>query len=168
MGTTQSGLEQLRKQFRDNNANYKRTLITVVFSQDYVVDNCLEFGNFNNIGHRPCLRSEKINFKKGEQFKSVNFDISSMGIQDDVNLIYSSVGMNYNGKNLRIPFSQVNIIDVKSVSQSEAKDFTQNLSVVEAPKNVVTEQTFLQKNKTNLLIVGALVLGYLAYKKFNK
>ena len=27
---------------------------------------------------------------------------------------------------------------------------------------------FLQKNKTNLLIVGALVLGYLAYKKFNK
>jgi len=28
--------------------------------------------------------------------------------------------------------------------------------------------SFLQKNKTNLLIVGALVLGYLAYKKFNK
>jgi hypothetical protein len=27
---------------------------------------------------------------------------------------------------------------------------------------------FLQKNKTNLLIVGALILGYLAYKKFNK
>jgi hypothetical protein len=27
---------------------------------------------------------------------------------------------------------------------------------------------FLQKNKTNLLILGALVLGYLAYKKFNK
>jgi hypothetical protein len=27
--------------------------------------------------------------------------------------------------------------------------------------------SFLQKNKTNLLIVGALVLGYLAYKKFN-
>ena len=28
--------------------------------------------------------------------------------------------------------------------------------------------SFLQKNKTNLLIVGALILGYLAYKKFNK
>jgi hypothetical protein len=29
-------------------------------------------------------------------------------------------------------------------------------------------ESFLQKNKTNLLIIGALVLGYLAYKKFNK
>jgi hypothetical protein len=28
--------------------------------------------------------------------------------------------------------------------------------------------SFLQKNKTNLLIVGALILGYIAYKKFNK
>ena len=32
----------------------------------------------------------------------------------------------------------------------------------------VEPQTFLQKNKTNLLIIGVLVLGYLAYKKFNK
>jgi hypothetical protein len=32
----------------------------------------------------------------------------------------------------------------------------------------VTPQTFLQKNKTNLLIVGALVLGYFAYKKYKK
>jgi hypothetical protein len=29
-------------------------------------------------------------------------------------------------------------------------------------------QGFLQKHKTNLLILGGLVLGYLAYKKFNK
>jgi hypothetical protein len=32
----------------------------------------------------------------------------------------------------------------------------------------VTPETFLQKNKTNLLIVGVLVLGYLAYKKYKK
>lgn len=32
----------------------------------------------------------------------------------------------------------------------------------------VLPQTFLEKNKTNLLIFGALVLGYLAFKKFNK
>ena len=32
----------------------------------------------------------------------------------------------------------------------------------------VAPQTFLQKNKTNLLIVGALVIGYFAYKKFYK
>jgi len=34
--------------------------------------------------------------------------------------------------------------------------------------SLVSEATTLQKNKTNLLILGALVLGYLAYKKFNK
>ena len=36
------------------------------------------------------------------------------------------------------------------------------------PNTDVAPQTFLEKNKTNLLIVGVLVLGYLAYKKFNK
>ena len=32
----------------------------------------------------------------------------------------------------------------------------------------VAPQTFLDKNKTNLLILGGLVIAYLAYKKFNK
>ena len=32
----------------------------------------------------------------------------------------------------------------------------------------LTPKGFLEKNKTNLLILGGLVLGYLAYKKFNK
>jgi hypothetical protein len=32
----------------------------------------------------------------------------------------------------------------------------------------VAPQTFLQKNKTNLLIAGVLVLGYFAYKKLKK
>jgi len=50
-------------------------------------------------------------------------------------------------------------------------------SIFEVPNSVVTEQilttdvsgeTFLQKHKNHLLIVGVLVLGYLAYKKFNK
>jgi hypothetical protein len=40
--------------------------------------------------------------------------------------------------------------------------------IFQVPENVVSKQTFLEKNKTNLLIVGALVLGYLAYKKLNK
>ena len=50
-------------------------------------------------------------------------------------------------------------------------------SIFEVPNSVVTEQTlitdasgetFLKKHKNHLLILGALVLGYLAYKKFNK
>ncbi len=30
------------------------------------------------------------------------------------------------------------------------------------------QQSFLKKHKTHLLIAGAVVLGYLAYKKFKK
>jgi hypothetical protein len=37
-----------------------------------------------------------------------------------------------------------------------------------AENTVLAPETFLQKNKTNLLIAGALVLGYLAYKKYKK
>jgi len=33
---------------------------------------------------------------------------------------------------------------------------------------VIKSQSFIEKNKTNLLIVGAVVLGYFAYKKFIK
>jgi hypothetical protein len=170
-------LEELRKISQENNGNFKATLITVIFNQDYVKDNCLEFGNYNNIGHRPCLKFEKINFKKGQEFKTVNFDIQEWGVQRDIKIDYSSININYNGKNINIPISKVNIINAKSISQSEAND----LSVYNVTTPVPTQsdktnpdntnvapQTFLEKNKTNLLILGALVLGYLAYKKFNK
>ena len=40
--------------------------------------------------------------------------------------------------------------------------------VFQVPEMLVREQTFLEKNKTNLLILGGLVIAYLAYKKFNK
>jgi hypothetical protein len=49
--------------------------------------------------------------------------------------------------------------------------------VFSIPDNIVIDQsllptqvnqTFLQKHKNHLLIAGALVLGYFAYKKFNK
>jgi hypothetical protein len=49
--------------------------------------------------------------------------------------------------------------------------------VFSIPDNIVIEQSllptqvtqsFLQKHKNHLLIVGALVLAYFAYKKFNK
>ena len=36
------------------------------------------------------------------------------------------------------------------------------------PSADVAPQTFLEKHKNHLLIVGALVIGYFAYKKFNK
>ncbi len=39
---------------------------------------------------------------------------------------------------------------------------------ITTPSTDVAPQTFLEKNKTNLLILGGLVIAYLAYKKFNK
>ena len=50
-------------------------------------------------------------------------------------------------------------------------------AIFEVPEIAVTEQTlttdvapptFFEEHKNHLLLVGALVLGYLAYKKFNK
>jgi hypothetical protein len=50
-------------------------------------------------------------------------------------------------------------------------------AIFEVPEIAVTEQalktdasgeTFLQKHKNHLLIAGVLVIGYFAYKKFNK
>jgi hypothetical protein len=35
-------------------------------------------------------------------------------------------------------------------------------------ENLILNQTFLQKHQNHLLIAGALVIGYFAYKKFNK
>jgi len=68
------------------------------------------------------------------------------------------------------------IITTSQALQEDGTKFD-GKSIFEVPEIAVTEQTlatdasgetFLQKHKTNLLILGALVLGYLAYKKFNK
>jgi|694.fasta_scaffold00162_63 hypothetical protein len=40
-------------------------------------------------------------------------------------------------------------------------------SYLEVPKEYLT-QSFFQQHKNHLLILGGLVLGYLAFKKFNK
>jgi hypothetical protein len=48
-------------------------------------------------------------------------------------------------------------------------------AIFEVPEEAVTEQTlsstgqtFFQKHKNHLILVGVLVLGYFAFKKFNK
>ena len=50
--------------------------------------------------------------------------------------------------------------DILELSSDHISDSNQNTGLV--------SQTFIQKQKNHLLIAGALVLGYLAYKKFNK
>jgi hypothetical protein len=61
--------------------------------------------------------------------------------------------------------------DIKIITPNnflEDGTFVYYKGVFQVPERIVSEQTFLQKNKTNLLIAGVLVLGYLAYKKFKK
>jgi hypothetical protein len=63
------------------------------------------------------------------------------------------------------PYSLYPNADIKELtSVTEQKGLGANY-----PDNTdVAPQTFLEKNKTNLLILGGLVIAYLAYKKFNK
>jgi len=96
-------------------------------------------------------------FKKGDVFEGEKF-IQSVGVETGSTPRYG----------VRITTPEASMVDG---TKFEGK------SIFEVPDSVVTEQTlttdtsgetFLQKNKTNLLIIGVLVLGYLAYKKFNK
>jgi hypothetical protein len=99
----------------------------------------------------------KYSFKKGDVFEGEKF-IQSVGVETGSTPRY--------GVRITTP----------EASHLRGTKFD-GKSIFEVPDSVVTEQTlttdtsgetFLQKNKTNLLIIGVLVLGYLAYKKFNK
>ena len=70
-----------------------------------------------------------------------------------------SVGSNPMGGRVDMPCRNNGGVSKNQQGVNEVKP---NLSTL---KN---NETFLQKNKNNLLIVGVLVLGYLAYKKFKK
>jgi hypothetical protein len=70
-------------------------------------------------------------------------------------------------------------ITIEKVSENtpvtlDAKIIPKNVSSNQSMQNIssgitnVVPETFLQKHKNHLLILGGLVLGYLAFKKFNK
>jgi hypothetical protein len=64
--------------------------------------------------------------------------------------------------------------ELELVSDDSKVTLDKNVKVVTNQNSASTQsaelvpQTFLQKHKNHLLIVGAVVIGYLAYKKFNK
>ena len=99
----------------------------------------------------------KYSFKKGDVFEGEKFIIS----------IGSETGST--------PRYNVNITTPEALKLDGTKWSGQ--AIFEVPEIAVTEQalktdasgeTFLQKHKNHLLIAGALVIGYFAYKKFNK
>ena len=89
---------------------------------------------------------ETINYKKGDSFTGLTLTLSSDKKQ---------VVANQGNFSVSIPVENFTILndDGTPINTSSAD---------------VDTESFLQKNKTNLLIIGALVLGYFAYKKFNK
>ena len=96
---------------------------------------------------------ETINYKKGDILGGLSLSLSS-----DKKQVISNMG-NYT---VQIPVEYLTIMNddgTISVTNSNS-DSNQN--------SKLDSQTFLQKHKNHLLIAGALVLGYLAYKKFNK
>jgi len=143
--------KDLDKQFQDalneqkalNNTS--NLVLKYVFNQDYEaigtnpIDNNLTDQSSYKLKHQ---------FKKGDVFDGRKISI---------------------GENQNSTKSQY-IIEINSDYHNLNEDgsFSNLKGIFQVPENIVSEQTFLQKHKNHLLIAGALVLGYLAYKKFNK
>jgi len=115
-----------------------------IFNQDYdaigsnFVDKNRTISEYVKLTHK---------FKKGEVFEG--------------KLVPINAGINPEAKAYNIEIITPN-------NFTEDGRFFMYKGIFQVPEMLVREQTFLEKNKTNLLILGALVLGYLAYKKFNK
>jgi hypothetical protein len=95
------------------------------------------------------VRSIKLKhkFKKGEVFEG--------------KLVPTNAGVNPDARAYNVQIFTPN-------NYTEDDNFVYYNGVFEVPEMLVREQTFLEKNKTNLLILGGLVVAYFAYKKFNK
>jgi hypothetical protein len=124
-----------------------------VFQQDYDANGANIVAN----GQQGASTLLKYSFKKGDIFDGERIIISAGVAMDSpaqyaINITTPTAlnldGTNYNGQGV---FS---IPDNIVINQSLL------------PTQVT--QSFVQKHKTHLLIAGALVLGYFAYKKFNK
>ena len=93
-----------------------------------------------------CQYSQVLNWKAGQ--------VVSGGIR----------GGNLDSKNFYIDYGNfTNAIPLEYV-----KVFNDDGTPVSTPNTELAPQTFLQKHKNHLLILSALIIGYFAYKKFNK
>ena len=127
-----------------------------IFKQDYDAQGT-NFISYEPNSPRMASWRLSYSFKKGDVFEGEKIPTNS-GVESG-----------------STPRYNVNIFTSEASKVDGAK--FEGKSIFEVPEIVVTEQTlttdasgesFLQKHKTNLLILGGLVLGYLAYKKFNK
>jgi hypothetical protein len=112
-----------------------------IFKNDYSWKSGVSCGE-GVIGCAP----EEINYKKGDSFEGLTLLLSN-----DKKQVVAWQG-NFT---VTIPVENFTILNDDGTP-------------VNTSSTDLAPESFLQKNKTNLLIIGLLVLGYLAYKKFNK
>jgi hypothetical protein len=115
------------------------------------------------------IESKSFTFNAGDVINSESstFNIGSKVMDWDINLKIN------NDLSFQIPKSILQKVDDSStVTKYKESDFPTPIKYDSSGKLIKNtsnnDSSFLQKNKTNLLIVGVLVLGYLGYKKFNK
>lgn len=95
-------------------------------------------------------------FKVGEIVDG-GFGVSQGGLSSDGKYFVKGMG----NWTIQIPIENVQLLNDDGTPASKTNSNSSN-------STKVSREIFVQKNKTNLLIVGALLIGYLAYKKFNK
>jgi hypothetical protein len=133
------------------------------FVKNYTQSVCNKYqgsmGSYN-----PCVEYKHYNYKIGDVINVQEFygDRAKLPISEQ-NL---AVPISYLTKVLdNTELSKENISFGKTILTPNVEKVTIN-SDSGVSENQTLPQTFLQKNKTNLLIAGVLVLGYFAYKKY--
>lgn len=115
-----------------------------VFNQDYeATTRVLD----NKLSENVVYLELKYKFKKGDIFNGIKIPVNA--------------GVNPNAKKYNIQ-----ITTPESIKLDDSV-YTGQVTY-QIDDSLVSEATTLQKHKNHLLILGALALGYLAYKKFNK
>lgn len=117
-----------------------------VFNQDFEATTRI-VDNTDKLSENVVYIELKYKFKKGDIFDGKKIPVNA--------------GVNANAKKYNIQITTPE--SIKSDGSVYKGQVTYQID-----NSLVSEATFLQKHKNHLLILGALVLGYLAYKKFNK
>jgi hypothetical protein len=142
----------LNKQYQDainqQNALSQQNNLTskYVFNQDFEATTRI-VDNTPKLNESITYIELKYKFKKGDIFEGKKIPVNA--------------GVNPDAKKY-----EIQITTPKSI-KFDGSEYVGQVTY-QIDDRLVSEATTLQKNKNNLLIIGALVLGYLAYKKFNK
>jgi hypothetical protein len=124
-----------------------------IFKEDYEAQGT----NFIPDGAKMASVVLKYSFKKGDVFEGEKF-IQSVGVETGSTPRYG----------VRITTPEALKVDGTKWSGQAIFEVPEEVVTEQNLSTDVSEQTFLQKHKNHLLILGVLVIGYLAYKKFNK